>query len=273
MIVPTAEWQVLGACNYACDYCIQSAPRRKGAPRPAQVEAALSALAGLPGAWELKCSGGEVFAFPPFLGRIVPFLVGRTPHAVSVLTNFSAPPGDLQQFVQTTRGRLRVFSASLHVRYAPLPAFVEKAAWFRDLLDPGVDFVVNQVVLPGREAEALVCRDALEARGIRWFAQLLKVGGGLAPYPDPAALERILGDRPANRVPSFLGRRCLAGSRYFTVDRDGVAWSCRAARRRGEGRLGSLFEGTLALADEGRPCPYDLCPCTVPAHRGMVEAA
>ena len=273
MIAPTAEWQVLGACNYACDYCIQSAARRRGTPRPDQVDAALTALATLPGAWEVKCSGGEVFAFPPFLGRIVPFLVERTPHGISVLTNFSSPPADLQRFAEATRGRLRVFSASLHPRQAPLEDFAAKAAWFRDLLDPGVDFVVNQVVLPGREAEARAGRDAMEVRGIRWFPQVLKVDGGLAAYPDPAALEGLLGGRRANRAPSFRGRRCLAGVHYFTVDREGVAWSCRAARRRGEGRLGSLFDGTLALWTAGRPCPYDLCPCSVPAHRGIVEAA
>ncbi len=272
---PTLEWQVCGACNYHCSYCIQSAKRRHGVPAPEQVDAALATLAGLPGRWEIKCSGGEAFAWPGFLNRLVPALMDRTPHDLSVLTNFSASSRDLMRFVQLSRGRLRVFSASLHVERVAVEDFVRKAAWFLDVLDPEVRFVVNQVVLPGQEARAATCKRAIEAAGIRWFPQLYKVNGGVATYPDPVALEPLLGPaddpRAANRAPSYRGRRCWAGVDYFTVDRDGQAWSCRAAKRVGEGRLGNLLEGTVQRWGEPRACPYPLCPCTVPANRGMIE--
>jgi len=168
-----------------------------------------------------------------------------------------------------------VFSASLHVEHVEPEAFVAKAAWFRDQLDPEVAFVVNQVVLPGREQEAERCRALCAARDLRWFPQLYKVDGGVAPYPDPDALVSLIGRRPtprdANTSPSYRGLRCWAGVDYFTVDKDGRAWACRTAKRHGEGLLGNVFDGTVRRLSAPSPCPYDICPCTVPANRGMIE--
>jgi len=205
----------------------------------------------------------------------VPGLIERTPHRVSVLTNFSASRRDLMRFAALVRGRLNVFSASLHTEFVAVEAFVEKAAWFVSSLDPEVSFVVNQVVLPGREADAARCRDALAEHDIRWFPQLYKTGGGIAEYPDEAALRDLIGEAPgprdANLAPSYRGRTCWTGVDYFTVDKDGAAWSCRTAKRHGEGRLGNLFDGSLTRRSEPAACPWDICPCTVPANRGMIE--
>lgn len=267
---PTIEWQVAGACNYDCSYCIQSKAYRRGRPQRAQLATAIDTFAGLPGRWEIKCSGGEAFAHPLFMELVVPELMARTPHAISVLTNFSASRAELMEFARLTRGRLAVFSASLHLEFTSIDAFADKLAWFALMLDAGVKLVVNQVVLPGREAEAARGRDAIEARGIRWFAQLYKRDGGVAEYPD-GALVQLIGKRPANTAPSYRGRTCWAGVDYFTVDKTGDAWSCRTAKRFGEGRLGNLFDGTLQRALAPQPCGYDICPCSVPVNRGMIE--
>ncbi|MBA3538599.1 MAG: radical SAM protein [Deltaproteobacteria bacterium] len=271
----TIEWQVAGACNYDCSYCIQSRRYRRGRPRHDQLERAIAAFAALPGRWEIKCSGGEAFAHPLFLGYIVPELMARTPHAISVLTNFSASRAELMQFAQLTRGRLAVVSASLHLEFTTVDELAAKAEWFTLQLDPDVRFVVNQVVLPGREAEAERCRAAIEARGLRWFPQLYKRDGGVADYPDPDALIPLIGRRPtpreANIAPSYRGRMCRSGVDYFIIDKDGDAWACRTGKRTGEGALGNVFAGTLARLAAPAPCAYDICPCTVPANRGMIE--
>jgi len=268
------EWQVAGACNYDCSYCIQSRRYRVGRPRAAQLDAAIDFFAGLPGSWEIKCSGGEAFAHPLFMERVVPGLMERTPHAISALTNFSASRRDLMRFARMTYGRLGVFSASLHLEFVDAAAFAEKAAWFVDMLAPGARFVVNQVVLPGREDEAAACREALQARELRWFPQLYKVRGRVVDYPDPARLRRLIGDAPgprqANLAPSYRGRMCWAGVDYFVVDKDGGAWSCRTAKRGGEGYLGCVFDGGARRWLAASACPYDVCPCTVPANRGMI---
>jgi len=275
--VPTVEWQVVGACNYDCSYCIQSRRHRRGSLTAEQAAVAVEFFAGLPGVWEVKCSGGEAFAHRVFLDRVVPGLMAQSPHRISVLTNFSATNRDLMRFARMTRGRLSVFSASLHLEQVEAESFAEKADWFRSQLDPTASFVVNQVVLPGREAEAARCRDLLAGRDIHWFAQLYKRDGGVAEYPDPDALVALVGTRPsprdANVAPSYRGRRCWAGVDYFVVDKDGEAWSCRTAKRHGEGNLGNLHAGTVRRWSDAAPCPYEICPCTVPFNRGMIEAA
>ncbi len=272
---PTIEWQVAGGCNYDCSYCIQSRRYRRGRPDEARLDTALSFFAALPGTWEVKMSGGEAFAHKPFLDAIVPGMVERTPHRLSVLTNFSASRRDLMRFAALTRGRLHIVSTSLHLEHVDVDAFVDKARWFVDQLDPEVRFVVNQVVLPQHLDKARAARDAVEAAGLRWFPQLYKVKGGIADYPDEAALRELLGDAPgpreANLAPSYLGRRCWAGVEYATVDKDGTVWSCRTAKRHGEGRLGNLYDGDVVRLAAPSPCPYTICPCTVPANRGMVE--
>ena len=103
---PTIEWQVCGVCNYDCSYCIQSKVYRVGHPSPEQVEGFLGFFAALPGRWEVKMTGGEPFAFKGFMERIVPGLVERTGHTVSVLTNLSAPWSVLERFARLTQGRL-----------------------------------------------------------------------------------------------------------------------------------------------------------------------
>jgi sulfatase maturation enzyme AslB (radical SAM superfamily) len=269
--VPTIEWQVAGACNYDCSYCIQSPRYRKGRPQKDQLERAIASFASLPGSWEIKCSGGEAFAHPLFMSYVVPELMARTEHRISVLTNFSATKSELMQFVQQTRGRLAVFSASLHLEFVDVEDFAAKAEWFSLQLDGETAFVVNQVVLPGKEDEAEKCRDVIEARGIRWFPQLYKVDGGVADYDNPDELVQLIGKRPANTAPSFRGRTCWAGVDYAVVDKNGDAWSCRTAKRYGEGALGNLFDGSFARLAAPAPCTYDICPCSVPANRGMIE--
>lgn len=289
MITPTVEWQVNGACNYQCSYCIQSPTFRRGRPESAALAAAVTWFADLPGPWEIKCSGGEAFANPLFLAEVVPGLMARTPHTISVLTNFSANEAELARLLSLTGDRLRIVSASLHLEHVTVEAFVARATWFVGRMPPGASFVVNQVVFPGREAEARRCREVVVAAGLRWFPQLYKVkrkavgetpGPGeepfrVADYPDEAALRDLIGASPgpreANVAPSYRGRRCAAGLRYLVVDKDGGAWRCRSARRHGEGYLGNVFDGTARLRAGPAPCTYTLCPCTVPANRGMIE--
>lgn len=269
------EWQVAGACNYDCSYCIQSKKYRRGTPAADAIERYLDFFARLPEAWEIKCSGGEAFAHPLFLGAIVPGLMKRTPHWLSILTNFSSSRADLERFLELAGPRLRVFSASLHLEFTGLEEFADKAAWFVARLPPTVRFVVNQVVLPHRLEESASGKKAIEERGLQWFPQLYKTKTGLADYPDKTALRRLLGPHPgpaeANLAPSYRGRTCWTGVDYFILDKDGEAWSCRTAKRFGDGHLGNVLHGGVQLRSGPEPCPYEICPCTVPANRGMIE--
>jgi MoaA/NifB/PqqE/SkfB family radical SAM enzyme len=282
-VFPTVEWQVGGHCNYDCSYCIQSKASRVGQAEAATVEAVLSGLAALPGRWDIKMSGGEPFASKRFMTDIIPGLVARTPHRISVLTNFSAPRTILERFASLTGLRLGIVSASLHLEEVEAGAFLDKAVWFRDVRAaccPDSSFVVNSVLVPGRIRELIDVRARVEAEGLRWFPQFMKLKTGVFPYDrdERALIERLVGEShdpmAVNRAPSYKGRFCHAGAWYFVLDQRGRAWSCRTAKRHGDeperSDLGSMVDGTFSLRREGGSCPYDICPCTVPANRGIV---
>ena len=128
---PTIEWQVCGVCNYDCSYCIQSRASRTGHPSTEDVEGFLTFFSALQGRWEIKMSGGEPFAFKGFMDRIIPGLIERTPHRLSVLTNLSAPLPILERFARLTQGRLGIVSASLHLEFVDAQEFVRKAQALR----------------------------------------------------------------------------------------------------------------------------------------------
>jgi len=285
-VFPTVEWQVGGHCNYDCSYCIQSRAYRVGQAEAGTVDAIMKGLASLPGRWDIKMSGGEPFASKRFMTDIVPRLVAETPHRVSVLTNFSAPKTILERFARLTGARLGVVSASLHLESVVAADFVEKAIWFRDLrhdLCPESSFVVNSVLVPGTIRQIFDIKAAVESAGLRWFPQFMKVKTGVFPYDaDEKRLIETLVDAShdpfaVNRAPSYRGHFCHAGAWYFVLDQRGHAWSCRTAKRFGTdpsepeySDLGSMVDGTFALRKKGAACGFDICPCTVPANRGIV---
>jgi hypothetical protein len=92
---------------------------------------------------------------------------------------------------------------------------------------------------------------------------------------DSRRVLRLVGNRPtprqANMAPSYKGLLCHAGAQYFVLTQRGDGFSCRSARRVGQGYLGNVLAGTFALAPGPLPCSFDICPCTVPANRGMIE--
>jgi MoaA/NifB/PqqE/SkfB family radical SAM enzyme len=275
---PTVEWQICGSCNYHCDYCIQSPARRKGEPSETLVAHMLSFLAALPGQWEIKMTGGEPFSTRLLLDRIVPGLVEQTSHRVSLLTNLSPAPAVLRRFGALTVGRLAVVSASLHMDFTEVEAFLDRLSALRESAGSGPRFVVNAVLVPRLLERLAHARIAVEAAGFRFFPQLMKVKGGVFPYSrgDLERIDALLGGwakaeamRTANLAPAFSGHRCWAGARYLVLTQTGEAWACRTARRNGDGFLGQV--GQIALRPSPVVCPYSICPCAVPANRGMIE--
>lgn len=273
----TVEWQVCGVCNYDCSYCIQSKKHRVGHPSDDEIARFLDFFEGLPGAWEVKTTGGEPFAFKGFMGEIVPGLASRTPHTLSTLTNLSAPWAVLSRFAELTKGRLGIVSASLHLEHADVDAFVDKARRLRDAIDASARLVVNAVLVPGRLEEIARAKERVVSAGLPFFPQVMKVKGGVHAYDavDRPRVTDLVGISPsprrANTAPSYKGRTCWVGVDYFVLTQRGDAFACRTSKRHGEGALGNVLAGTFRLAEGPAPCPYDICPCTVPANRGMIE--
>lgn len=274
---PTVEWQVCGVCNYDCSYCIQSKKYRVGQPSDSELDGFLEFFAALIPNWEIKMTGGEPFASRGFMTRIVPGLIERSEHRLSVLTNLSAPLDVLGRFARLTRGRLEIVSASLHLEQVELGEFVDKARRLRELMDPRARLVINTVLVPDELDRVARARAALEAAGLRLFPQVLKTKGGVFDYhaDDRRKLRVLVGAAPtsraANLAPSHRGKRCWAGADYFVLTQRGDAWSCRTSKRFDEGFLGNVLDGSFQRRSAALECSYSICPCAVPANRGMIE--
>lgn len=273
----TVSWNIVGGCNYRCTYCVQKHAPGIGGPDDAQLDRALEALCALEGTWELKISGGE-----PFMLKRLPEVAQRLAaagHLVSVLTNLSAPLRTLEAFIAAAGAGLRTFSCSLHREEVDELEFFQKSQAVKAALAawPKATFVVNSVVVPGQVQQVVESRGRFEGAGLKFYPQLMRQNGQPVAYDasDAHAIEAgfddLEGPEAMNRGYALKGHRCHAGSRYFIIHPKGDAFSCYPAKRFGDGHLGNVFEGTLKLWDAPRPCPYEVCPCTVPQNRGIIE--
>ncbi len=270
------SWNMNDTCNYRCTYCTQRfMPDRTAHLTDAEIEAHVAAFRALPGAWEIKLSGGEPFQ-QPGLREIVTELV-RAGHVISVQTNFSASERRLNAFLEATRGALHVFAASLHLEYTTAADFIAKYALVRPFVEAhGVSFCVTSVAVPSR---LHMLRDevapAFAAAGIRFKVQPEKVHGVMRHYaPDEVAILMALGGHNGlgTLAADFQGRLCWAGSRYLVVKSSGNAFRCYPAARHGgrHAARGTIAEGFVLDAGP-RACPYPHCHCTVPIERGMIQ--
>jgi MoaA/NifB/PqqE/SkfB family radical SAM enzyme len=217
----------------------------------------------------VKLSGGEPFRHPNFL-EAVGALAGAK-RRVSVVTNLSAPLADLYEFLDRTRARPGLISASLHLEYVDPHAFLDKvrALAERHAGSIVVTCVATRANLPRLEA----LRERFVAAGLAFRVQPEKQDRDVIDYDD-AEREQLIqlgGHNGTGRIaPSFAGQPCWAGARYFIVDHRGDAFRCYPSRRHRREHLGNFLDGTFRLRLEPEPCRYSYCNCTVPQQRGMV---
>lgn len=274
------SWNINTACNYRCEYCTQRFMEDRGrwsrdTPR------FLEAFRRLPGGWEVKISGGEPFVHPTLL-EIVEGLAGIG-HRISVVTNFSAPLQKILGFVEAARGRVGVFSASLHLGYVEdVGAYIEKAQVVQAALRAaaglvvegrGASFCVTSVATRGNLPRLMGIAEEFEAAGLVFKVQPEKQGGEVIEY-DAGEKDQLLqlgGHNRTGRIEHrYEGRPCWAGARYFILDDRGQAYRCYPARRGRVERLGDFLSSEFELTEGPRPCLYRSCNCTVPIERKMM---
>jgi MoaA/NifB/PqqE/SkfB family radical SAM enzyme len=263
------SWNMNTTCNYRCSYCTQRftddrAQWARDLPR------FIAAFTGLPGDWEIKLSGGEPFRHPQFIETVAALADGGM--RVSVVTNFSASDDELTAFAQATARRPGLLSASLHLEYAAPGEFMAKVERFSQVFAGRVcvTCVATRENLPVLRA----MQQQFAVAGIAFKVQPEKQDRDVIEYDDAEELllVQLGGHNGTGRIaPSFAGRPCWAGARYFIVDHRGEAYRCYPARRYRKEHLGNLLDGSFRLRRGPEPCRYSYCNCTVPQERGMVD--
>ncbi|HUH04226.1 MAG TPA: radical SAM protein [Kofleriaceae bacterium] len=263
------SWNMNTTCNYRCSYCTQRFVDDR-AQWAHDLPRFIEAFTGLPGDWEIKLSGGEPFRHPEFLETVEALAAGGL--RVSVVTNLSASDDELARFAAATARRPGLLSASLHLEYAEPDDFVAKVQRFA-AVHAGrvcVTCVATRATLPS--LPGLQARFA--AAGVRFKVQPEKQDRDVIEYDEgeELLLVQLGGHNGTGQIaPSFAGRPCWAGARYFIVDHRGEAYRCYPARRYRKEALGNLLDGSFRLRRGPEPCRYTYCNCTVPQERGMVD--
>ncbi len=274
------SWNMNTTCNYRCSYCTQRFVDDRG--RWARdVPRFLRAFAALPGAWEVKLSGGEPFLHPQLL-ELVRGLRGLG-FLISMVTNLSASRKKLLAFLDAAGDHLGVMSCSLHLEYVDatgvggkpdtLEDFIERCRTITKRARPPASLCVTCVATRANLPRLGDLRDRFASAGIRFKIQPEKQDREVIAYtPGERAQILALGGHNSTGeiAPDFSGRPCWAGARYFILDDLGNAFRCYPARRYRRESLGNLLEGTFSLRDEPTPCRYQYCNCTVPIERGMM---
>ncbi|MCW5802512.1 MAG: radical SAM protein [Deltaproteobacteria bacterium] len=263
------SWNMNTTCNYRCSYCTQRFVDDRG-QWAKDLPRFIAAFAALPGDWEIKLSGGEPFRHPDFIPTVRALVEAR--RRVSVVTNFAAPLEELRAFAEATRARPGLISASLHLEYAEPGEVLAKV----QALAPHhagrivVTCVATRANLPRLEE----IKHAYDAAGVTFRIQPEKQDRDVIDYDDGERdqLIKLGGHNGTGSIdPSFAGRACWAGARYFIVDHRGDAFRCYPARRQRRESLGNLLDGTFRVRVDPEPCRYSYCNCTVPQQRGMVD--
>ncbi|MEW6283310.1 MAG: radical SAM protein [Candidatus Eremiobacterota bacterium] len=271
------SWNINTACNYRCSYCTQRFKEDRGR-WSRETPRFLEAFARLEGRWEVKLSGGEPFVHPT-LNEIVEGLAGLG-HRISVVTNFSASESKLRDFLQAARGRVAVFSCSLHLDYAEPEPFLSRVLWLQEELlrraDPTLPrpgLCVTSVATRQRLPELPDLARRYREAGVPFKVQPEKQNRDLIAYEphEQDALRQLGGHNLTGELAfDFYARPCWAGSRYFILDDRGEAFRCYPARRYRVERLGNFLDPSFRLADGPSACLYRYCNCTVPIERGMM---
>lgn len=263
------SWNMNTTCNYRCSYCTQRFVDDRG-QWAKDIPSFIEAFLALPGDWEIKLSGGEPFRHPDFIGLVESLSAGGM--RVSVVTNFASPIDELIRFAEATATRPGLLSASLHLAYVDPEQFLRKLLVFREHFGGRVcvTSVATREDLPKLEGLG----ELFSGHEIAFKVQPEKQDRDVIEYNDIEKQQLIsLGGHNATGhiAPSFRGRLCWAGARYFVVEHRGDVYRCYPARRYRREFLGNLLDKTLQLGTAATDCDYDYCNCTVPQERGMVK--
>ena len=270
------HWHMNRRCNFNCEYCFRGqddGDRSIEDPACARYDAEhISRSFDRTGrVWQIYMTGGEPLLYPGFV-ELAEALTRK--HYISVSTNLSTPNAyELADAVEPAR--VGLIHANLHILERSKTSgsqeeFLRKFLCFQERgFDIRLVYVAYPPLLRRIEQDIKRLRDngagRIEAkvfqgkykgrrypRGYSGNERALLMGLGLDDFE-----QQIL----AGRV-SFLGRKCRAGYRAFTMDTAGNVTRCSTLKD----EYGNLFTDTFRPGSSARRCPARVCSC---AYQGL----
>lgn len=278
-----ADWVLLRACNFRCNYCA-ILPEELGGRINVHATAAewLEAFNATGKSWLLHITGGEPSIYPGFV-ELCERLTRN--HYLSLNTNFSN--ACLDEFCEKVDpARVHYINAALHyeerIKKGAIDVFIKRALEFKrrrfnllisSVMTPTVAGVFGELqaqfeaqglcVIPkvmrgwcaGKlypdsytRSERTLIRDHL-ARARQTYAAVL------ARMEEPPTINMFRDERFLRGIPNYRGSLCASGSRFVEIEPNGDVFRCSSGQM-----LGNVLNKDLKLLSNARRCDTSYCP-------------
>jgi len=289
-----ADWVLLSACNYRCDYCFWNEKElNKRIQLNDSVKSIITFFERSELTWLVHLTGGEPFAFPGFT-RLCQGLVGK--HFISLNTNLSLP--GIDEFkVSIDPKRVSFINCALHIQQREqregISLFLRR---FHSLQKHGFRSFVSYVMVPSLfdRFEDDFC--FFKSEGIPLIPKMLQGTFAGEIFPDAYTESQrqlfnnysllaedyycqIQGDNQekesinlsldrefvSNGIPDYRGRLCQAGYKFVRIRENGDIRRCGPADVLGNLLSGIFYwRGTPSVCSE-MECPYFCAKYVLPS--------
>ncbi len=264
-------WQLDLHCNFDCRYCFPGSRASRSMPGVGRLPPPLiaSRFREVGFEWHIILSGGEPFLYPGYVSLCEALTCD---FSISIDTNLSQDVGAFAQRIDPSR--VQWINCATHVEERSragesLDTFAHR---FLALVEAGFPCSCSYVAYPPLLSRLPEDFARLRACGVIPYAKVFRGVFNGREYPGAYTAEQrqIIAehsDEPVERsilsvIPSFRGRRCAAGQRFFTMDWSGLVWRCGTYRTLHRDRaLGNLLEGTFRPLAAPEVCEAIVCLC------------
>lgn len=268
-------WLINKECNYHCEYCTQSHNKPKKS-KPLDLSLLAESLKYLNRDWLFHITGGEPFLEKNFIA-ICREIIKK--HYISINTNLST--SNVLDFADNIDPNRTLFiNAAVHIKErekydSKLNSYIDKIIY---LQTKGFNVIAYYVAHPELFHRIQTDISYLKSKGVKKIR--IKIFKGIFKgdyYPNSfnpkeiEFIESLEADYPEFEIlrkpPKYYGQLCLAGKKFFTMDRNGNIRRCSSLNR----DYGNLFNGKVAFDLNPRPCPIKVCGCQYEGIRNVLS--
>lgn len=256
-------WTINEICNFNCTYCNQ---RHSKKSEPISIEKLLQGLESLKNTWLFHITGGE-----PFLEQNIIDIctVISKKHYISFNTNLSTK-NHFDFADKINPNKCLFINAAVHIeerekRDENLEEYIEKINYLQQKNFNIIAYYVAHPSLFDRLESDIAFLKSKGVKKVRTKTFRGIYNGKYFPYSyDPNEkifLESLEADYPEfeilNNSNKFFNKICLAGNRFFVMDRNGDLRRCSSLLK----DYGNLFNKKIKYDIPAKPCPINKCGC------------
>jgi MoaA/NifB/PqqE/SkfB family radical SAM enzyme len=266
-------WVINEICNFNCSFCNQAHYKKL---EPIDIGRLSQGLDSLENSWLFHITGGE-----PFLEKNIIDICKEISkkNYISFNTNLSTKNHfDFADIINPDR--CLFINAAVHIeerekRDRDLKEYIKKINY---LQDRGFNVIAYYVAHPSLFDRLESDISFLKSNGVKKVRTKTFRGvynGKYFPYAfDPNEkkfLESLEADYPEfeilNNSHKFFNKICLAGNRFFVMDRSGNLRRCSSVLK----DYGNLFKKTIKYDTAPKPCPINKCACPYEGIRNVIS--